>query len=399
MKRYTTLFGLTLLLSLLSIVAFSQEEQKNEGYIFKDIKEIKSTSVKDQQRSGTCWSYSGLALLESEIIKMGKPEVDLSPMFVVRNAYSDKATKYVRFHGNLNFAGGGSFYDVIETIKRYGIVPESVYKGLEYGEEMNVHGELDEVTKAYVDAVIKNRNRKLSTAWKIGFDGILDAYFGNIPENFNYNGTQYTPKSFLEATGLNLDDYIYISSFTHHPFYTKFIIEVPDNWAYGEVYNLPLDEFMGVFDNAIDNGYCIAWASDVSEKGFSYNNGIAIIPEANVADMTDSEKAKWTELSTREKEAMLYTFDKPGKEKEITQDMRQLAFDNYTTTDDHGMLIVGIAQDQNGTKYYKVKNSWGTGGKYNGFFYASDAFIRYKTMSIMVNKNALPKSIKKKLGL
>ena len=264
---------------------------------------------------------------------------------------------------------------------------------------MNVHGELDEVTKAYVDAVIKNKNRKLSTAWKAGFDGILDAYFGEIPETFSYNGKEYTPESFAKSLGVNLNDYIYISSFTHHPFYEKFVIEVPDNWAFGEVYNLPLDIYMSIFDHALENEYAIAWASDVSEKGFSYQNGLAIVPEANIDEMNDSEKLKWTTLSDKEKENQLYSFDKPGKEKTITQEMRQEAFDNYTTTDDHGMLIVGIAYDQNGNKYYKVKNSWGTNDKYNGFFYASEAFVRYKTMSIMINKNALPKQIAKKLNL
>ena len=399
MKRFGALFLMLCFSLCISFTATSQDEEATKGYKFTDKVEVKYTPVKNQHRSGTCWSYSGLALIESDMLKEGKPEINLSPMYIVRNAYSDKATKYVRFHGNLNFAAGGSFYDVIETIKRYGIVPEETYPGLNYGEDMNVHGELDEVTKAYVDAVIKNKNRKLSTAWKAGFDGILDAYFGAKPETFSYNGKEYTPESFVKSLGVNLNDYIYISSFTHHPFYEKFIIEVPDNWAFGEVYNLPLDIFMSIFDHALENEYAIAWASDVSEKGFSYQNGLAIVPEANIDEMNDSEKLKWTSLSTKEKENQLYSFDKPGKEKTITQEMRQEAFDNYSTTDDHGMLIVGIAYDQDGNKYYKVKNSWGTNDKYNGFFYASEAFVRYKTMSIMINKNALPKQIAKKLNL
>ena len=399
MKRFGALFLMLCFSLCISFTATSQDEEATKGYKFTDKVEVKYTPVKNQHRSGTCWSYSGLALIESDMLKEGKPEINLSPMYIVRNAYSDKATKYVRFHGNLNFAAGGSFYDVIETIKRYGIVPEETYPGLNYGEDMNVHGELDEVTKAYVDAVIKNKNRKLSTAWKAGFDGILDAYFGAKPETFSYNGKEYTPESFVKSLGVNLNDYIYISSFTHHPFYEKFIIEVPDNWAFGEVYNLPLDIFMSIFDHALENEYAIAWASDVSEKGFSYQNGLAIVPEANIDEMNDSEKLKWTTLSAKEKENQLYSFDKPGKEKTITQEMRQEAFDNYSTTDDHGMLIVGIAYDQDGNKYYKVKNSWGTNDKYNGFFYASEAFVRYKTMSIMINKNALPKQIAKKLNL
>jgi bleomycin hydrolase len=330
---------------------------------------------------------------------MGKPAVDLSEMFIVRNVYAGKAEKYVRLQGSMNFAGGGSFYDVIETIRKYGIVPEEAYPGLSYGEEAHVHGELDAVTKAYVDAVIKNPNRKLSTAWKAGFDGILDAYLGVRPTTFTYNGKEFNPKSYAESLELKLDDYVYITSYTHHPFYSNFVLEVPDNWAWGGVYNLPLDEFAQVFDNAINNGYSVAWASDVSEKGFSYQNGVAVIPDANLAEMSNSEKSKWTELSSREKEAMLYKFEGPSFEKKITQEMRQEAFDNYQTTDDHGMLIVGIAKDQKGNKYYKVKNSWGTTDKYNGFFFASEPFVLYKTMSIMVHKNAIPKEIAKKLKL
>lgn len=385
-------------LTLLSLNMFSQTDSI-VGYKFTDLKEVKYTPVKNQSRSGTCWSFSGLAFFESELLRMGKPEFDLSEMFVVRSAYTKKAIKYVRFQGNLNFAGGGSFYDVVEAIRKYGILPEQAYPGLNYGEDLHVHGEFDAVTRAYVDAVIKNPNRKLSSAWHRGFQGILDAYMGPVPQNFSYQGKSHTPQSFFASLGINLDDYVYVTSFTHHPFYKKFILEVPDNWAFGDMYNLPLDEFMQIFDFAISNGYSVAWASDISEKGFAYKHGIAVVPEANLVEMTDSEKAKWTELSQKEKDDMLYKFDKPGKEKTITQEIRQIAFDNYTTTDDHGMLIVGIAKDQNGNKYYKVKNSWGTNDKYKGFFYASEPFVRYKTLSILVHKNAIPKSISKKLGI
>lgn len=395
------LVRIPIVLAFLFSLQLSAQDQETEpeGYIFRDIKEVKYTPVKNQHRSGTCWSYSGLAFLESELLRLGKPEVDLSEMYIVRHTYSDKATKYVRFHGSINFAGGGSFYDVLETVRRNGIVPENVYPGLNYGEDMNVHGELDEVTKAYVDAVIKNKNKKLSTAWKAGFDGILDAYLGQIPTTFKVGSKDFTPQSYFNSLGLNLDDYVYVTSYTHHPFYSKFIIEVPDNWAYGYVHNLPLDEFMQIFDFAINNGYSVAWASDISEKGFAYKHGVAVVPEVNLQEMSDSEKSRWTELSQKEKDEMLYKFDKPGTEKVITQEVRQIAFDNYTSTDDHGMLIVGIANDQNGNKYYKVKNSWGTSDKYNGFFYASDAFVKYKTISILVHKKSIPADIAKKLGL
>jgi len=380
--------------------AFAQDEEpQNEGYNFTVVKEVKTTDVRNQSRSSTCWSFSGLAMIETELLRIGKPAINLSEMYIVRHTHSEKAEKYVRLHGNINFGGGGAFYDVIETIKKYGIVPEEVYPGLNYGEDIHVHSELDAIATAYVEAVVKNPNRKLSAAWKVGYEAVLDAYLGKRPEKFTWEGKEYTPKSFAQSLGLNFDDYVYVTSFTHHPFYSNFIIEIPDNWAWGSVYNLPLDEFAQIFDYAIDNGYSVAWASDISEKGFSYQNGVAVVPEVNLAEMTDSEKLKWTELSPREKDAMLYKFNGPGLEKKITQEMRQEAFDNYQTTDDHGMLIVGIAKDQKGNKYYKVKNSWGTSDKYNGYFYASEAFVLYKTMSIMVHKDAIPKEIAKKLKL
>lgn len=399
MKKINALFLLCLFTMLAAFTGMAQDNEESKGYTITDKTIVKHTSVKNQHRSGTCWSYSGLALIEADILKNTGTEVYLAPMHIVRNSYSDKALRYVRFQGSLNFAGGGAFYDVVESIKKYGIVPHSIYPGLEYGEEMNVHGELDEVLKAYVDAVIKNKNRKLSTAWKRGYDAVLDAYLGVVPETFTYNGKSYTPESFAKAMKINPDDYIYISSYTHHPFYEQFIIEVPDNWGHGMVYNLPLDEFMGVFDQAIEKGYAVAWASDISERGFSFQNGVAIVPEDNIEELKDSEKLKWTSMSEAERMKLLYSFEEPGKEKTITQEMRQEAFDNYSTTDDHGMLIVGIANDQIGNKYYKVKNSWGTNDKYEGYFYASKPFVQYKTMSIMINKNALSKEITKKLGL
>ena len=376
------------------------QEIKPEGYIFTPVKEIKHTSPKNQSSTSTCWIFSSLGFLEAEILRIGKPAVDLSEMYISKNTYLDKAEKYVRMQGTINFAGGGSFWDVIETIRRYGITTEDAFKGLNYGEDHHVHGELDDATKAYLDAIIKNPNRKLSTAWKNGVEGIFNAYLGENPKSFSYSGKDYTPVSFAESLGLNLDDYVYITSFSHHPFYKKFILEVPDNWAAKEVYNLPIDEFGQIFDNAIENGYTIAWASDISEKGFSYKNGVAVVPDVNITDMSDSDKAKWTNLSDREKEAQLNTFDKPAFEKTITQELRQAAFDNYQTTDDHGMLIVGTAKDQNGKVYFKIKNSWGVAGsKYNGYFYASKAFILYKTTSIMVNKNSIPKPLAIKLGI
>ena len=392
-KMIMSLFAMGALLS-----ATAQEPQKEEeGYKFTDGKLVKTTSVKDQSRSGTCWCFSGLSFIENEVMKAGGPELDLSEMWIVRNAYFEKAVKYVRLHGNLNFAVGGADHDVTNGIRDYGIVPQEIYPGFNYGTTKPDFSEIDVVLKAYVDAIIKGR--KLTTAWQEGLNGILDAYFGKMPETFTWEGKEYTPKSFAESLPINLDDYVSISSFTHHPFYTQFIIEIPDNWAWGTVYNVPLNEMMAIIDNALENGYSIEWGTDVSERGFSRTKAIGVIPEADIESMSNTEAERWGKLTDREKENELYKFDKPGKEKTITQEMRQEAFDNYETTDDHGMVIIGTATDQNGNPYYKVKNSWDIMPPYDGFYYFSRPFVEYKTMSIMVNKNAIPKDIRKKLGL
>lgn len=385
----------TLLLSILLLVGTTVTAQ----YKFTDDIRLKDTPVKNQYRSGTCWSFSAISFLESELIRMGKGEFDLSEMWAVRNCYYDKGIKTVRLFGALNFGSGGAFHDVTYVLKNYGLVPESAYPGLNYGEKMHVHGEMDELLKDYIDGVIKNKNKKLSTAWKVGFNGILDAYLGKKPEKFNYKGKEYSPKSFSkEVLGLNADDYIEISSFTHHPFYSSFMIEIPDNWLWGSVYNLPLDEMMQVIDNALENGYTVAWGSDVSEKGFSWKNGLAIVPASSPEEMDNMESAKWDKSITSNLKKNMYTFENPVPEKKITQELRQEEFDNLKTTDDHGMHIIGMAHDQNGTKYYIVKNSWGNGGR-DGYFYASEAFVRLKTTDIMIHKDALPKEIKKKLSL
>lgn len=391
-------------LVLISVVASAQdkkEEEKEDGFKFTSVKEIPCTSVKDQYRSGTCWSFSGLGFLEAEMLRLGKPVVDLSEMFVVRHAYSDKATKYVRLHGSLNFGAGGAFHDVTNVIKNYGIVPEEVYKGLNYGEEKHVHGELDRVLLENVKAVVDNPNKKLTNAWHEAFEGTLETYLGKFPEKFNYQGKDYTPQTFAaEYVGLNMSDYVEITSYTHHPFYSKFIIEIPDNWSWDEVYNVPLNELNEIIDNAVNTGYTVAWAADVSEKGFlTSQKGIAVIPEVDKQNMSDAEISKWEKLSDKEKNEELFKLSKPGKEKIINQELRQVDFDNYQTTDDHGMLIVGTAKDQNGAMYYKVKNSWGDYNDYDGFFYASKPYVEYKTMSIMVHKDAIPKNIRKKLNL
>ena len=402
MRKLKNLFLAGAILISLFVSGQDQKEgEKEKGYQFTPIKEIPCTPVKDQNVSGTCWSFSGLGFLEAEMLRLGKPAVDLSEMFVVYHAYSDKAIKYVRLHGSLNFGAGGAFHDVTNVIKQYGIVPEEVYKGLNYGEEKHVHTELDHLLLDEVKAVVDNPSKKLTSAWHDVIDGTLETYLGKLPEQFNYQGKDYTPQSFAqEVVGLNMDDYVEVSSYTHHPFYTKFMIEIPDNWSWNEVYNVPLNEMEEIIDNAINTGYTVAWAADVSEKGFvTSKKGIAVIPVVDKTSMTETEVAKWERMSEKDKSEELFKLLKPGKEKVITQELRQIDFDNYQTTDDHGMLIVGTAKDQAGTLYYKVKNSWGDYNDYHGFFYASKAYIEYKTMSIMVHKDAIPKNIRKKLNL
>ena len=377
--------ALMLAFALSSVSAKDKKKTEDEGYVFTTVKELKITPVKNQNRTGTCWCFSTLGFLESELLRMGKGEYDLSEMFIVSKNYKDKAEKFVRLHGELNYAQGGSFEDVLQAWKDYGIVPESVMNGLQYGEDMHVHNELESASRAYLDQIIKNPNRKLSTAWKKGFDGIIDAYLGTAPEKFTYNGKEYTPKSFAAELGINPDDYVSLTSYTHHPFYSEFAIEVQDNWQ--------------VFENAINTGYTIAWGADVSEKGFT-RNGIGVIPDIESMERSGSDQDRWLGLSTSEKDAEIKKMmEKPCKELEITQEMRQEAYDNYETTDDHGMQIYGIAKDQTGKKFYMIKNSWGTDNKYKGTWYISENFVKYKTMNIVVHKDALPQAIKDKLHI
>ncbi len=358
-----------------TLILSAQDEKKDEkGYQFTTVNDIPCTSVKDQNRSGTCWSFSGIGFLEAEMIRLGKPTIDLSEMFVVNHSYSDKAEKYVRLHGSLNFSAGGAFHDVTNAIRTYGIVPEEVYNGLNYGEEKHVHGEFDKVLLDQVKAVVENPNKKLTTAWHDALNGSIETYLGKMPEKFNFQNKEYTPKTFAQ--------------------------DVADNWAWNEVYNVPVNEMEEIIDNSILTGYTVAWASDVSEKGFATSKiGVAVIPEVDKENMTDAEIGKWEKQSEKERNEELYKLEKPGKEKVITQEMRQIDFDNYQTTDDHGMLIVGTAKDQNGTPYYKVKNSWGDYNDYDGYFYASKPYVMFKTTSIMVHKDAIPKNIRKKLNL
>ena len=379
----------------ISAAAQPQKPQTPE-YEFTTVKELPITSIKNQYRSGTCWCFSALSFIESEILRTKGIETDLSEMFVVSKSYRDRAVKYVRLDGHLNFAAGSSFGDVLHVIDDYGIVPQEAMPGLKYGTEMPEQTELDAVLKGYVSAVVKNPNRQLTTAWLKGFDGIIEAYQGAYPETFEVNGVTYTPESYRDYLGIDMADYVNLSSFSHHPFYEEFIIEVPDNWRWDTAYNLPIDEFMQVMEHAIMNGYTIAWGSDVSEKGFT-RDGIAVLPQEKAKAGAGSDQERWVGKS-EEKPAEEVKAELPA-EVDFSQEMRQDGYDRKTTTDDHGMHIYGIAKDQNGTKYYMVKNSWGESGKYKGIWYASEPFVKAKTLNIVVHKDALPKDIRKKLGI
>lgn len=365
---------------------------------FTTVKELPVTPVKNQHRSGTCWCFSTLSFLESEVIRAkGIKDTtrypDFSEMFVVRKSYYDRAIKYVRLGGYMKYSAGSDFGDVIDVIKTYGIIDQQSYSGLQYGYDLPVQAELDAVLLGYVSAVAKNPNRKLTPVWPKGVDGILDAYMGEVPEHFTVDGREYTTETYAASLGIDMDDYIGFTSFTHHPFYTAFAMEVEDNWRNTPSWNVPLDEFVAIVDNAIEKGYTVAWGGDVSETGFT-RNGLAILLDTETKATTGSDQERWVGKAD-EKPA-----EKPVvREMEVSQESRQRMFDEQTTTDDHGMHLYGTAKDQNGNKYYLIKNSWGITGSYDGIWYMSENFYRAKTLNILVNKNAVPKEILKKIGL
>lgn len=383
-----------------AVSAAAKDKAQDTAFVFTDVKVNPTTSVKDQNKSGTCWSFSGLSFLEDELLKKGKGEYDLSEMYVARQCYIDKAINFVRYYGKTNFGEGGGLLDIPYVYNKYGMMPESAYDGLEYGEEKHDHGELAAVLTAYLNEIVKNPNKKLSTAWLKGYIGILDAYLGEVPETFEYDGKTYTPRSFADELGLDMDDYLPVTSFTHHEFYKPFVLEVPDNWDHGLYYNVPMEELLQIVDNAIDKGYTVLWAADVSEKGFKWYDGVALMPKVDrKKSMEGTELDRWVKLKDSEKEDKMYDFKGPVEEITVTQESRQKGFDNYETTDDHGMVIVGKAVDQKGNKYFKVKNSWDSEQVYDGYFYISMPYFLAKTMSIMVNKDGVPAGILQKLDL
>lgn len=367
-----------------------------EGFVFTNVITIPVTSVKDQNKSGTCWCFAGTSFYENEIRRAGGDSLDLSEMFTVRHCYLDKADKYVRMNGAIALSPGGSPLDVPHVWANYGAVPEEVYPGLNYGEDKHDHSELQPAIHGYVQAVNKKPGQRISTAWKQGLEGILDAYFGPVPETFEYNGRTYTPQSFAASLGISPDNYIALTSYTHHPFYQPFALEVMDNWLWGEYMNVPMEDLKAITDNALENGYTVLWAADVSEPGFKWKKGVALMPVAKDENLEGSELARWVKLSDNERNSERYDFSGPVDEITVTQEMRQTTFDRQETTDDHAMEIVGTAVDQNGKRYYKVKNSWDTNHIYDGFFYVSEPYFLAKTVSLYVNKAAVPASISRK---
>ena len=368
--------------------------------VFTTIIENPITSIKNQARSGTCWNYSTLSYFEAEILKKTKKTYDLCEMFVCNKNYMDRAILKVRMHGDAQFSQGGSAYDVLYVLQNYGICPEEAMPapGSLYGDTLNNFNQLFAVMEPYVKAVATKDVKKLNPAWKNGLQGILDAYLGKCPENFKYEGKQYTPKTFAASLGLDWNDYVSITSYTHHPFYTAFPVEVQDNWRQPGSWNLPIDEMAEVIENAVRQGYTVAWGGDVSEDGFT-RDGLALLIDEKSTDLAGSDMAKWLKLSATQKKNKLKELGVNVKEETPTQEKRQEEYDNWTLTDDHGMLIYGIAKDQNGREYYMVKNSWGETGDYKGIWYMSKNFIVAKTMDFMVNKNAIPAKIRKKLGI
>lgn len=385
--------------SMMPTALFAQQktEEKKDSTAFTVVRENAITPIKDQNQSGTCWAYSSYGFLEAELLRMGKGEHDLCESFLVFNTYMDRADKAIRTHGDASFSQGGSFYDALYCMKHYGLVPQSAMPepGVPYGDSLFNFNQLDAVASAYVGAISKGKLKKINPVWKKDLKAIYTNYFGELPKTFEYKGKTYTPQGFVKELGLNPDDYVSLTSYTHHPFYTKFVLEIQDNWRWAESYNLPLDEFMQVMVEGVKNGYTFAWGSDVSEKGFNARKGIASVPaDAKDNDKTGSDAARWT--GDNFKGAVIAG---DADEKTITQEMRQLGYDNWETTDDHGMVIYGIAKDNNGKEYFMVKNSWGEYGPYKGMFYATKAFVAYKTMNIVIHKDALPKAIAKKLGI
>lgn len=371
---------------LINKIKNNKSDSKDPKFIFTKVYDSECTDVKDQASSSTCWSYSTLSFLESEVLRTKKKTVDISEMFVVRNQYIDKAELYVRLHGGLLFGPGGSAHDNLVVLEKYGMIPQEAYTGLQYGTSRNNLGELERLMTAMLGTLVKDDVKKLTPVWKKAFTRVVDTYLGDVPTSFVYEGKSYTPRSFAdEVLGLNPKDYMEFTNYTTAPYWTKTPLMVPDNWDYGTVWNVPMNDLTNIIDNAIAKGYTVAWSADVSEKGFSWVNGVAYIPAKPFETMTAEEKAS--------------IFDGPKPERSVSEQLRQQEFDNYQTTDDHGMQITGLYKDQDGREYYKVKNSWGASNDYQGYLYVTKNYVRMKTTSMMVHKDGVPKDIRSKCNI
>lgn len=398
MKQLLTL-GLIAAMAAPSLMAADDDANKLDsmGFVFTDSILVRTTPVKDQNKAGTCWCYSTTSFYEDENMRLGGDSLHLSEMYTVRKTYQDKADRYVRYYGVAQFAQGGGATDVGYVLKNYGAVPYEAYNGLNYGEKKDVHGEMSGILKGIVKTVVSRPDKRVSTAWKKAFDGVLDAYLGPEPETFTYKGKTYTPQSFAKTLKIKPEDYMTVTSFTHHPFYEPFIFEVSDNWLHESMMNVPMEEMQAIVDNALANGMPVAWGADVSEPGFKWKNGIAYIPkDIDTESLEGTELSRWVKLGDKERENEKFKKKGPQPEIEVTQEMRQDMFDRQETTDDHGMEIVGIAYDQEGNKWYKVKNSWDDNQIYGGYFYCSVPYFLAKTLNVTVHKDAVPKQIAKK---
>ncbi|MEK0421689.1 MAG: peptidase bleomycin hydrolase [Bacteroidota bacterium] len=388
----------TIALALLTISAsasFAQETLTNKTgskYTFKTIFELPASGVRDQCKTATCWSFSTLSMLESELLRTGKGNHDLSEMYVVRWGYVEKTINYIRMNGKCNFEQGGEGHDIPYIVSKYGIVPEEVYKGLEYGQARHNHDEMLALLQGMMEKLKTNPGGTYSKVWTQAVEGVLDAYLGKLPKTFQYRGKEFTPKSFAESLGLNMDNYVALTSFTHHPYNKPFTIEVPDNWSMQQAYNITLDELTQTTIDALKNGYSVAWAADVSEKGFSFRDGLGIIPVNDTLVKKKGDDSRFFNDAGAMRSGS--AFDQPYPEKSITAELRQEEFDKQLTTDDHGMHITGLLTDQNGTRYFKVKNSWGTGNYCGGYLYVSEAYFKLKTISIMLHRDAIDKKIR-----
>lgn len=370
--------------NLVNSLKTNQSDSSKAKFRFNTLINLENSPVKNQGSSGTCWSYSGNSFLESEMMRNGKEFVDISEIYTARCAYIERAIAYVRMHGAIGWGDGAELHDVIQTYKKYGAVPYEVYTGLNYGTSKNKFGEMQAALEGFLKGIISNKNGKLTKNWLPAFTAAMDAYLGKVPETFTWKGKEYTPLTFAdEVVGINTDRYLEFSSFNYAPYYAPTTLLVPDNWSLQSVYNVPVNELTDMVDHALDKGFTVAWAADVSEKYFSWKNGVAIVPEKEFEDMDSSEQRKM--------------FNGPQPERVITEQLRADAFDNYSTTDDHGMHIVGLATDQDGKEYYMVKNSWGDKNDYNGYLYVSKAYFQYKTIAILVNQDAVPPAIARKL--